>query len=394
MRRAVTRTLVGAALVWGLAGCATPPAPKPADNRFYKQTDVRRCLDLEKERRVTESQACWTDLVRALDTQPDFAGRAELTEADQLRIRQRAGQAERRAGELGRELDRCLNQTARDRAARRACLETYLSQHGAKLTRTERYEIEQAIASQERAAALERGEVEATLEHAGKLLGARLAAEEEGLRVDGLAPDGPLAQAGCPAQGLVVELDGHAFESLDAAERIARLEACEERPVELLIRHGDLEQVRFLRIEARCGSQPGGRALLERRLPAETCSQPGSPELRLGLAWCLDGPAGVLTVWEVCTGSPAEAAGLKPGLRLTRLNGARLLGLGLEDLAGLLGAFPDAPVQFEAEGGLLLTPAPLIGPAFPPDRIERCWRAIEAREEQPEGPTADRPESP
>ncbi len=361
------------------AGCASAPAPKPAEHRFYKHPDVRRCLDLDQAGRPTEAQACWAELVSRLEREPGFRRAAELTDADVARIQRQAGLASEGVRALGRELDRCLDLPAGDRAARRACFEDYLTRHAERLTRTERYEIETAIAGLERAGAVARGEVEATLEHAGKLLGGRLGPEDEGVRVESLDAGGPLAQAGCPTQGLIVEVDGLPAGALDASERIARLEACEERPLDLLVRWGDLQAVDFVRLELRCGAAPAGRRLAEAQVPTETCTGPTSAELRLGVSWCLDGREGVLTVGDVCAGSPADLAGLRPGQQLVRVNGERLLGMGPARLEELLAAFPGRPLSFEDRAGTLQSPHPLAGPEFPEDKRGRCWQAIQQR---------------
>ncbi|HOX46804.1 MAG TPA: hypothetical protein PK668_24620 [Myxococcota bacterium] len=365
-------------------GCATPPPPKPAQHRFYKHPDVRACLDLEQQRKPSEAQSCWAGLVRRLDGEPGFRTSAELTEADVERIQRKAGLAGESVRALRRELDACLDLPAGDRSARRACYEAYLAKHTQELTRTERYEIEQAIAGLAQNAALARGEVEATLEHAGRLLGGRLGPEDEGVRLESLDPGGVLTGAGLPAQGLIVELDGMLATELDAAERIARLEACEERPVQVLVRHGDLQQVAFLRAELRCGPQGAGRRLAEAHVPVRTCTQASSPELRLGVNWCFNGRDGLLEVADVCAGSPADLAELHPGQQLARVNGLRLLGQGPDKLLELLATFPAYSLAFEDRAGTLQSPRPVAGPEFPEDKRQRCWQAIQKRLQEPE----------
>ncbi len=369
-------TTIGALIVWlpMLAGCAASQVQPNEENKFYQDPQVRHCLDLEQDQQTSQARRCWSQLLRHFESDPAARERAELTPADMAKIRRQVGQAVDRSHALSRGLDRCFNISTAERDARQACLEAYLEQHGDRLTVAERFEVEAAIRSAKRARARARGEIEQTIEHAGKLLGADLHLEPDGIRIDALH-EGPLAQSGAPEQGIVVVLAGTPVAELSAAERIARLESCQDRPLSLLVRHGGRREVTFVQIRCRCGAAASGEQIERRVLDPQICSQADSPELALGLSWCYLPAAGVLEIEQVCADSPAAAAGVRPGQRFYAIGDERLLGWSSEQIAERLARFPDEDLRLRSRDALQ-TPEPLSGPPLPPERQARCWEAI------------------
>lgn len=362
------------ACLLALAGCAASQVQQNEENKFYQDPQVRHCLDLEQDQQTSQARRCWSQLLRHFESDPAARERAELTPADMAKIRRKVGQAVDRSHALQRGLDRCFNISTAERDERQACLEAYLEQHGDRLTVAERFEVEAAIRSAERARARARGEVEQTIEHAGKLLGAELHLEPGGIRLDALHR-GPLTQAGAPEQGIVVALAGTPVAELSAAERIARLESCQDAPLSMLVRHGGRRQVTFVQVRCRCGAAAGGEQIERRVLDPQICSQADSPELALGLSWCYLPAAGVLEVEQVCADSPAAAAGVRPGQRFYAIGDEPLLGWSPAQIAERLAGFPAEPLRLRSRDSLQ-TPEPLTGPPLPPERKARCWEAI------------------
>jgi len=356
-------------------GCATDGSERPAERKFYKNTHVRRCLQLDKERRVSQARACWAELLARIESDPAYREKSGLGEADVARIHERTGLTAGHSHDLRRKLERCFNIPTGQRERRLACLEGYLARHRKQLSVGERYEVESAISATKQARERAAGNVESTIEHAGRLRGARLHLEDEGVRIDEVR-DGPMAQAGCPEQGIIVALDGTPVGEFDAPEIIARLEACQEWPLVLLVRQGGIDEVTFTRAECSCGQEPKGKLLGQARLPAEVCTTSGSRELRLGISWCYLARDGVLEVEEVCRESPADAAGVRPDHRYVGINGRAVLGLTYRQIEDLLESHPDEPIRFESRSGVLQSPTPLTGKPLQPDRAERFWQAI------------------
>ncbi len=363
-------------LALGLAACATGGSDKPTERKFYKNPQVRRCLDLDRDRKATEAQACWAELLNRLESDPAFREASELSEADLTKVRQKAGQSVGRSQGLRRELDACFNISSSQRDERLACFQGYLKKHRARLSVAERYEVETAITAMKQARERVAGRIENTVEHAGKLLGGRLHLEDAGVRIDGI-DGGALALAQAPEQGIIVALDGIPIAELDPAERIAQLEACQDRPVQLLIRQGGADQVTFSLAECRCGEDGGGKRLWQARMPGEVCTTATSPELKLGISWCYLSRDGLLEVEQVCNGSPADQAGVQPDHQYVRLNGKLILGMTPEQIDQVVKAFPATPIEFKARSGALQSPSPLTGEPLAPDRAARFWKAVQ-----------------
>jgi len=239
----------------------------------------------------------------------------------------------------------------------------------------ERYEVETAITAMKQTRDRVAGKIENTVEHAGKLLGANLHLEDDGIRIDAVEA-GPLALAQAPEQGIIVAMDGIPVVELDPPERIARLEACQDQAVSLLIRQGGAGQVTFSLAECSCGAAGSGKRLWQQRMPGEVCTTAGSPELKLGISWCYLSRDGILEVEQVCNGSPADAAGVQPEHRYARLNGKPILGMTPQQIAQAIEAFPGQPVEFKARGDALQSPGPLTGRPLEAAQAERFWQAV------------------
>ena len=372
------------ALCCSLLSCAAPDKKDEGQRKFYTNQYVRQCLQYEKEKLVRESRGCWERLLQRVEGEDGFRDEQEFTESDVIKIRKRMTQTGQATDKLKQEWDKCLGLSSRDRDKRMACFKDYLARRGDELTRAARYEVEQSIAALEQAAVRAAGNIEATIEHAGKLLGAQLHDEDDGIRIDAVT-DGPLGQAKVAEQGIIVAIDGEVTAGLTSAERIARLETCEEREIKLLVRHGGLQQVSFTRAVARCGEGAAGRQISHATLPAETCTTQDSPELRFGLSWCYRPRDGSLNVEEVCADSPAAKAGALPEQVYLRVNGELLLGKGYVEIAELLKTYPEKPLKLLERGGTLASPAPISGPALDASKREECWKAIAATLEKPAG---------
>jgi C-terminal processing protease CtpA/Prc len=364
-------------------GCATTPTRIKSDqeDKFFKSPYVRRCLQYEKEKMVSQAEACWQQLIERLEAEPQFVQQAELTAEDVERIRRSASASQKKAQRLNQELQACLQPASRPRAQRIACLEKFLAQHQQQLTYSEKYDVQSAIAAMKQAQSLEQGEVESTLEHAGKLLGLSLYGEPLGIRIEKVDAS-PARDCGLREQGLILMIDADPVAQLETGERISRLEACSGAPLRFLVRYGEMDPVEFQLVELSCGQPARCRMLKQHQLPTESCTEEKDPELSLGLSWCYLAADGLLEVERVCTDSPAARAGLRPGQRIDAIDGRLLLGLSREEVGHLLDAFPGRALNLHTRGGALEAPLPLVGPALDGDRAARCWRSIKSSLEE------------
>lgn len=362
-------------LCFACFACSGGAAVKPTENKFYKNPGVRHCLQLDKERKASEAQSCWSSLLARLESDKAYREKTELTDGDLAKIRQQVGQSTGRSQGLRRQLEKCFNISTTRRNERIDCFEAYLKTHRESLSVGERYEVETAISAMKKAREIAAGKIENTVEHAGKLLGAEFHLEEEGIRIDSIG-DGPMKQSKAPEQGIIVALDDTPIGDFDGSERISRLEACQDRPVTLLIRQGGIDKVNFTRAKVRCGDQAKGEPEWQVHLPAEVCTHSGSPELSLGISWCYLARDGILEVEEVCTGSAADAAGVHPDQQFISINGKLLLGLSYPQIAELLKSHPAQALTFQARGGALQSPAPLSGSRLEAKQAERFWQAL------------------
>ena len=372
------RWLMYALILTGLiGGCVGTGQVKATKDQFYKSPYVRRCLQYDKEQMSSQSEACWAQLLRRVRQEKGFVEKAELSEADLVKIRGNANRAGEQSRKLQAEMDACLKLPANQREQRIQCYREYLKRSREQLSRSQVFEVENTIATLQRAKMRAAGEVEATIERAGKLLGLRLHDETDGVRIDdGVGP--PSSQAGVREQGLIVAVGANKMSELAPAERIARLEACEDAPVSLLIRYGGLKQVTFLHIEARCSEEATAKKITEVTLPIETCTGADAPELGLGVSWCYLARDGLLEVEEVCADSPAAAAGVRPGQRYLSINGSALLGKTYLQLGQMLAAFPASPLSLQEIGGTLQSPSLLNGSLLDAPARKKCWQAIES----------------
>jgi C-terminal processing protease CtpA/Prc len=368
--------------------CDSGAEVKPTERQFYKNPYVRRCLQYDKEQMATESKACWARLHKRIQSEPDFVTEAKFTESDIAKVRKMVSSSTRHTARLQKELDKCLNISSSKRDERIQCFQAYLSRYGGELSRSQKYEIESAIASLRQSQVRASGEIEATIEHAGKLLGGQLHEEKEGVRIDAIVA-GPLQQAGVKEQGIIVAVDDQPVKDLGSAERIARLEACEDQAVVLLVRHGGIGDITFTRAETRCGPEAGGKRLWEVVLKNETCTaDEKSPEIQMGISWCYLAKDGILEVEEVCKDSPAAAAGVRPGHRYLSINGTLLLGKTIPQIGQLLKDYPRSPLTFREQEGALKSPAPLSAPPLSPEKACKCWQAIKSAVGEEDKPTA------
>ena len=106
----------------------------------------------------------------------------------------------------------------------------------------------------------------------------------------------------------MVSINGSPANELASSERIALLESCQEHPVRLLIRFGEIHETSFQLLEVRCGTSPSAETLSKLQLASQQCSTQESPEIGLGIAWCYHAKDGLLAVQQVCKGSPAHLA--------------------------------------------------------------------------------------
>jgi len=349
---------------------------EPGD-KFYKSPYVRRCLQYEKEKLVNEAQSCWSRLLGRIEGEPGFLAKSELSAADVSRVRHQLRASSQRSADLKSKLRGCIEIANRTRPERIRCFQDYLSRHGNQLTRSERFEIESAIATLQRAQLRAEGKIENTLEHAGKLLGLELSSEKEGLRIDTVSGV-PASNTGLREQGLIVAMDDTLVAELEETERVSRLESCSDDPLQLLVRYGGMEHIGFMRVQLACTPGQPSRKLWEVSLPEESCSEKDDAELALGLSWCYLARDGILEVEEVCAHSPAARAGIRPGQRYRAVNGTRLLGLTRLQIAELLKTFPAQPLRLQAVEGVLQSPQPVSGPALEGSARAACWQAISA----------------
>ncbi|MBW1872543.1 MAG: hypothetical protein JRJ19_10785 [Deltaproteobacteria bacterium] len=357
--------------------CTNGAQVKPTEDKFYKSPYVRRCLQYDKEKMVGQSQACWARLLKRVQQEPKFQEKAELSDADLVKIRENAHRSDDQSVKLKKELDACMKLPSFKRDERIKCYKDYQSKYGAQLSRAQKFEIENTIATLIKAKERASGAIEATIEHAAKLLGLQMHEEQQGIRIDAITGD-PGKQTEVKEQGLIVAIDGAKVVDLDSAERIARLETCEDKPIVLLVRYGGIGDITFGRVEARCGKQPAGKKLWEVVLPPETCSEADSPEIGLGISWCYTSKDGVLEVEEVCADSPAAKAGVRPGHKYHSINGTFLLGKTYLQICQFFKEYPKTAIEFREIGGTLQSPSPLKSALLSPKARKKCWSAIES----------------
>jgi len=113
-------------------------------------------------------------------------------------------------------------------------------------------------------------------------------------------------------------------------------------------------------------------------LPKETCTSKQSPEIRLGISWCYIARDGVLEVEEVCAGSPAAAAGVRPEHRYVSINNEQLLGKTYLQIVEILKKYPKEPLQFREKSGALQSPSALGGSPLSDEQAAKCWNAVKA----------------
>jgi C-terminal processing protease CtpA/Prc len=349
-------TLLAGALGCLVCGCPPSADEKPTERQFYKNPYVRR----------------W----------------AKFTESDIAKVRKMVSSSTQRSSRLQKELDKCFNISSAKRDERIQCFQAYLSRYGGELSRSQKFEIESSITSLRQSQVRASGDIEETIEHAGKLLGGQLHEEPEGVRIDSIAA-GPMQQAALKEQGIIVAVNDQTMKDLSSAERIARLEACEDQTVVLLVRHGGIGDITFTRAETRCGKSAAGKKLWEVVLKNETCtSAENAPEIQLGISWCYLSKDGILEVEEVCKDSPAAKAGVRPEHRYLSINGTPLLGKTVPQISQLLKDYPKTPLTLREQGGALQSPAPLSTPPLNADQAKKCWQAIKSAvgEEDKPGP--------
>ena len=375
-------------LVGLVCSCGSGAEVKPEERQFYKSPYVRRCLQYDKEQMATESKACWARLHKRIQSEPDFVEEAKFTESDVAKVRKMVSSSTQRSSRLQKELDKCFNISSAKRDERIQCFQAYLSRYGGELSRSQKFEIESSIATLRQSQVRASGDIEETIEHAGKLLGGQLHEEPEGVRIDSIGA-GPMQQAGLKEQGIIVAVNDQTVKDLSSAERITRLEACEDQTVVLLVRHGGIGDITFARAEVRCGQSAAGKKLWEVVLKNETCtSAESTPEILLGLSWCYLSKEGILEVEEVCKDSPAAKSGVRPGHRYVSINGTPLLGKTVPQIQQLLKDYPKTPLTFREQGGALQSPTPLSAPPLNADQAKKCWQAIKSAvgEEDKPGP--------
>jgi hypothetical protein len=353
--------------------CSEDQDTCPGNEQFYRNRLVRECLRFEQQNLVNENQTCWAELNEKIRSDPSFAVREKLTDLDLAKIRQKAALSDQVSSQLEQELQACGRLPPNKRNLQIACYQDYLKNHNDQLSRAERLEAEQSLALLQQSGDRAAGAQEDTIEHAGKLLGLQLHAEEDGIRIDSVL-EGPLASVGLSEQDLLITIDGVRLTELSASEAIAGLEACRERPIRLLFRHGGLSEVRFTMVETICVKDRRAERLSQATLPPITCSNPASQEFNLGFSLCYLANEGVLEVKEVCQGSPALEAGVLPGHRYEAIDNTHLLGKSYTDIQNWIKANP-TPL-FEGSGGVLHSPLRLKATWSDPKQLERCKAAL------------------
>ena len=229
-----TERIVFLWLFAGLTAGCSPASVQPTrtdDTPYYKNPHVRQCMDLERARRWSDSDGCWQTLKKRLESDPNFRKKGGFGEAEVTRIAALATRSEQRSKDLEKKTAACLRKPA-PADERIACLRELLRDKD-RLSQSQRYELDSAISTIQENDRIRRGDQESTFEHAGKLLGALLYEDSEGIRVEGVQ-GGPFQQAGVREQGLIISLDAIPLAELGGAERIARLESCRTQPIVVL----------------------------------------------------------------------------------------------------------------------------------------------------------------
>jgi hypothetical protein len=357
--------------------CVTISKKKQEPSQFYKNTYVRRCLQYDKENIPTQSQACWADLLHRIRHTPNFVQKNQYTDSDLDKIEQLAADSRQYLARLEQEKDACLNIPAGKRAERIGCLETFLKKYTTFLSQTQKYEIKMTINELQEVKQLADGQLEATIEHAGKLLGAELLMEVEGVRIVKIT-SAPLSQTKVAEESIIISIDDILTEELSFEERIARLESCEDKPVTLLIRHGGINNITFYQVQVDCRNEKKAVTKNTATIPQITCSQVSSPEISWGLSWCYSAKGGILRVDQVCANSAAHNAGVLPGHNYSHINGVSLLGKTIDQINQIVQASSETGLVFSETGGSLQSPNQLTGPPLPKESQAKCWQAIES----------------
>ncbi len=356
--------------------CTTYEDECPGDKRFYRSVFVRECLQLEQQNLISDGQTCWAKLEQKIQSDPNFVSRERLTNSDLAKIRLKAAQSDRASSQLDQELQTCSRLPPGKRDVQINCYQEFLKGHADELSRSERFEVEQSIASLEQNRDRAKGVQEDTIEHVGNLLGLQLHVEDEGIRVDGVL-DGPLVGVGVVEQDLILTVNDARISDLPINEAIADLEACHEHSIKLLLRHGGLAQVRFTLVEVLCGKNNSGQRLSQVTVPQITCSGANSQELALGLSLCYLATDGMVEIQEVCQDSPAAEAGVLPGHRYRAIDAHQVLGASYDELQRWLQKSP-TPLFIESGGGLR-SPLRLKATWSDPKQPERCKAALRSR---------------
>jgi hypothetical protein len=367
--------------------CATTKATKSSESHFYKSEPVRECLQVEKKQEAKGSNVCWEQLLQRIESDPEFTDKEQYSPSDLLKIRKMANRSEQHSTGLAKELDACFNLPAGKGEEREQCFSAFLDRHKTQLSRAEKVEIENVISTVRETRQRSLGNIDATIEHAGKLLGGQIHSEDDGIRIDSIS-EGPLRQAQVQEQGLIMKIDDRFVSTLDASEHVALLEACEERTLALLIRYGGRDNITFDRIEVRCDRSSYGKRVEQTTVPVRTCTGSESPEVRLGISWCYSGEQGILEVQWVCDNSPASDAGVQVGQRYTRINTTPLLGLGYPQIGQWISRYPEQPLSFQELSGTLSSPAVLSLPPLNTEWAGRCFQSI-PKAAKPKGITAE-----
>lgn len=369
--------LFWAAIVW-TPGCFSSAPIKPAERKFYKHKQVRNCLQMDQERRESEARECWANLLKRLQSDKSFRAASELSDADIAKIQQKVDQASQRSSSLKMELDKCYKLPAPKRQKRIECFRNYLTRTKGRLSVSQRFEVESAIKEMEQAGKRAAGNIEDTVEHAGKLIGLALHMEDEGIRIDGVMDGSSLAGdvTADLEQGIIMAIDDIASADLDESERISHLEACQDKAVQLTIRKGGSDNVRFIKLEVKCAHKPEGKLLGDFSMASEICTSNTSAELDWGLSWCYHSAVGIVEIEEVFKSSPADKAGVMPGHKYTRINDKPLLGMSNKELLDILRSNAAEHLSFGSRQGVLSSPSPLSAPLLTKEQTARFWNAI------------------
>ncbi|NOZ86697.1 MAG: hypothetical protein GXP49_10580 [Deltaproteobacteria bacterium] len=348
------------------------------EHKFYKSPAARHCLEFEKKGLDMDSRACWSRLLNRIEQDPAFRETEELSEADIEKVRRKVVSSSRREARMRGHWNKCLSLPPNQRQERLSCFKKHLALYRSRMTRADRFEVENAIQTIETTIKTATGDTEDTIEHVGKLLGADLSIEDEGIRIHRIASRGIMKEAAIPEESIIVLAEETRTAGLAPDEKISILESCEDRPIRLLVRHGGLDRVKFFRFTARCGKNFTIQDLSSFESPPEVCTTADSLELGLGISWCYLPVDGILEIEEVCLDSPGARAGVKPGQQVISINGQDVLGKSFKEIKQLVGLFPGRSILLGVKDGSLESPGPITGPALDDQHRHDCWKAIES----------------